>query len=316
MQIRISKNFLKRIEKGDTPYPVYVIKPPDNVSILTGYVLKILMEDISATETSLLINRGNGWDKKTRQDVFIFEKEVKNPEHRSKRYKYTEKDLEKLYSNSMQMSFKDWLSMKRTQVLEAGPGRLVKASCMDVSKRAGKVIREGWFVLPDADARWAYPIRDDPVLDKGKIWAGAKGFTIQKEYLLQDISVLREHKEQIAGLLSELDRIRYLKLNPQYNLQRLYVDQDGMYCIARSTGEALAITCYSAIPDDVTHSKKEGSYFKLETPEGEELRMELTGLGMEMERKCREILAHYQNDQIERITRKIKNLIDIEVSEG
>ena len=35
---------------------MYVIKPPDIVSILTGYVLKILMEDISVAETSLLIN--------------------------------------------------------------------------------------------------------------------------------------------------------------------------------------------------------------------------------------------------------------------
>ena len=315
MQIRISKSHLKRIEKNHTPYPVCVITPPENVPMLIGYVLKILKDYISITDTSILFYKGNGWDKKTRQDVFIFEKEVKDPGHRSKRYKYTEKELEMLYSNSMQMSFKDWLSMKRTQVLEAGPGRLVKASFMDVSEQAGKEIREGWFVLPDADAKWAYPISYDPVLGMGKIWTGAKGFTIQKEYPLPDISVLREHKEQIVSFLSELDHLRHLHLNLQHNLLRLYVDQDGMYRLARSTGEALAITCYSAIPDEITH-KSEGSYFKLETPEGEELRMELTGLGMEMERKCREILAHYQNDQIERITRKIKNLIDIEVSEG
>lgn len=316
MQIRISKSFLKRIEKSDTPYPVCVVTPPENVPMLTGYVLKILKDYISITDTSIFFNKGNGWDKKIKQDIFIFEKEVKNPEHRSKRYKYTEKELENLYSNSRQMSFKDWLLMKRTQVLETGSGKLVKASFMDVSKRAEKKIREGWFVLPDADARWAYPICYNPVLDMGKIWTGAKGFTIQKEYLLKDISVLCEHKEQIAGLLYELDRIRHLNLNLQHNLQRLYVDQDGMYRIARSTGEALAITCYSTIPDEAMHSKSEGSYFKHETAEGKELRMELIDLGMEMERKCREIFAHYQNNQIERITRKIKNLIDIEVSEG
>lgn len=312
MQVRISKKYLKRIEEKNPYYSVCVIAPPETVPELNGYVLKILMEYVSFTDKYIHICKANEWNKKKRQEVFIFGKEVTDPEHRYERYKYTAEELERLYSNSMQMSFKDWLAMRRL-VLEEGPGKLVKASFTDASKRTGKKIREGWFVLPDADARWAYPISYDPVLDMGKIWKDATGFTIQEEYTLPDISILREHKEQLEGLLAELDRIRHLHLNPLHNLQCLYIDSDGMYRIARSAGEALAITCYSAIPNEVTQSKNGSEYFKYETSEGEQLRIELAHLGTEMERRCRETLAHYQKKRIEQVTKEIKNVIGIDV---
>lgn len=86
-----------------------------------------------------------------------------------------------------------------------------------------------------------------------------------------------------------------------------------MYRIARSAGEALAVTCYSAIPNEVTHSKNGSEYFKYETSEGEQLRIELAHLGTEMERRCRETLAHYQKKRIEQVTKEIKNVIGIDV---
>lgn len=96
MQVRISKKYIKRIEKKNSNYSVCVIAPPETVPELAGYVMKVFMEYVSFTDTYIHICKANEWNKKKKQEVYIFVKEVTDPEHRYKRYKYTAEELEKI----------------------------------------------------------------------------------------------------------------------------------------------------------------------------------------------------------------------------
>lgn len=141
MNMTIPKKYLKA--KEDKKFcSTYIITAPENVQEFTGYVMKIMQDYTSITDNSITFRQGNEWNKKKQQSFYMFEKEVKIPGHPSKRYRYTEEELVKLYGNALSPTFEKRLE-KRKQIFEKGPGRLLRTSYTDFSIRNGKKSKEG-----------------------------------------------------------------------------------------------------------------------------------------------------------------------------
>lgn len=152
-----------------------------------------------------------------------------------------------------------------------------------------------------------YPLDYDPLRDIGKHNCDAKGFAALEEYNVSDIAILREHRTQLAVLLSQLDYNRSLHMDSRYFGHEWCYGVYGSYVEAKTLGEELAIRCYNAIPRQVTHNEDGRRHYIYETPESEQLRKDLT----EMERKCADALRKYQLEKIDQITTEIKDLIGI-----
>lgn len=307
MSLVISKDYLKGTEKDETSWPLYIIAPPENVPELAGYVLKISQKDVTVTDTMLQFRWGNKWDGKQRESLYIFEKEIRDPGQRYKRYKYTEAEVTEFYEKAQSLVLK-----KRAQAIAKGPGKLLRASYKHKGK--GNEADEGWFFTSDADQKWAYPLDYDPLQDLGKHKKKEKGFSVLEEYTVRDIAILHESREMLSLLLRHLDVMRNLRLD--YDTKEMYRGRDAVYKKAETLGEDLAIKCYNAIPIPITHKRYRKTPAQYETPEGEQLRKELTALGMEMERKCSDAIRQCQIENIEKIAVEIKNLIDVEITKA
>ena len=296
----------KKTDKYDTsPWTPHIIAAPENVPELAGYILKTLPDNITVKCDSITIHEGNEWSKKEKQYLYMFEKEVKMPGRPSKRYRYTEDEMIRLYLSPISKR----KLQKRTELLASGPGWLIRAKYSNFSKIDGKRSDEGWFIAPDADRTWIYPINYDPLRDQGKHSRNAKGFEVLEEYGVSDIAVLRNNTRLIQ-LLADLDHIRGLHLT--INPHAWVCTKQGKMINPSSFLESIAFSVYNAIPTEI-RLEKPGRLERRETPEGERIRQELMELSMDLDRKCHDIVRTYKIDKITTIASEILDLTGINI---
>lgn len=61
MSMRIHKKYLKcSIDTG--MFPLYIIKAPENVRQLEGYVMKIRQDNVEISDNNIILLRGNEWN--------------------------------------------------------------------------------------------------------------------------------------------------------------------------------------------------------------------------------------------------------------
>lgn len=305
----------KKKDKYDTsPWTPHIIAAPENMPELAGYILKTLPDNITVKCDSITIHEGNEWSKKEKQYLYMFEKEIKVPRHPSKRHRYTEDEMIRMYGSAISPTFEKRLK-KRENLLSSGPGSLIKAKYTAYNEREGKESTEGWFVAPEADKIWVYPINYEPLRDQGKHNRNAKGFEVLEEYGVPDIAVLRNNTRLIQ-LLAELDHIRGLSL--KINEYAWIFPKRGKTITPSSFLESIAFSTYNAIPEEIRYEKISGKRLPgspdwRETPEGERIRQELTELSTELEEKCQDIVRQYKIDKITTIASEISDLVGINI---
>lgn len=290
MNLKIPKKYLKAQDDNYLTH-VYIISAPENVEELNGYIMKIPQEDVTVTDSSLILRQGNEWNKKQKEYSYMFEKESKILHHPSKRYRYSEKELIILYKSANSLTFK-----KRIENIEHGSGKLVKASYTAYSKLKGKYKTKGWFIAPDADQKWVYSLDYDVVRNYGKHSKNAKGFSIIEEYYLPDISVIYKNKDKLEQLF--------------YNLESIY-NKHGEKICATSLAEEIVSIAYNRISSEICTEIID--YQSCETIEGERIREELLKLSTEMENKVNNLISNYQAERLAKIIDEIKNLTGIEI---
>lgn len=272
---------------------------------LAGYILKVLPDNITVNCDNIIIDKGNEWSKKEKQYLYMFEKETKTPGRPSKRYRYTEDEMIRLYLSPTA----EKKLQKRMALLSSGPGRLIHAKYSEFSKMDGKRSAEGWFIASDSDGTWVYPINYDPLRDQGKHSRNAKGFSVLEEYAVSDIAVLH-NKKRLIQLLKDLDHIRGLHLT--INPHAWVCTKQGKMINPSSFLESIAFSVYNAIPTEI-RLEKPGRLERRETPEGERIRQELTELSTELEEKCQDIVRQYKIDKITAIASEILDLTGINI---
>lgn len=205
MNITISIKYYKGGVDGFRPF--YNIAPPENVPELCGYVMRMPADRAKITDKCVVIFQGNEWDPKSREHLFMFEKEEKTPGHPSKRYRYHEAEVFIMYGNASSPTFGERLE-KRIRIFSEGSGKLVRATFRQYEHQH-HMKREcaGWFLSPDADPKWVYSFDYDPLQNRGKHNRNAVGFSVLEEYAV-DMAAVQRHKDRIKELLGELDRIR------------------------------------------------------------------------------------------------------------
>lgn len=105
----------KKNDKYDTsPWTHHIIAAPDNVSELAGYIMKVLPDNITINCDNIIIDNGNEWSRKSKQYLYMFEKEIKTPGHPSKRYRYTEDEMIRMYGSAISPTFEKRLKKKKT----------------------------------------------------------------------------------------------------------------------------------------------------------------------------------------------------------
>lgn len=285
MSVSISKKYLKR-EEDTRFYPTYIIAPPAKVPELDGYVLKISKEYVTVDDKTVILSRGNEWNKKEQKIFYTFEKEIKEKGKAFKRYRYEEDELLFLYRQSESKNFEKALK-KRENISTKGPGSLIQASFTTYHKKYGYEQETGWFVMSKADEKWVYPLDYDPLRDLGKHSKQAKGFTILEEYPVQDIAILRFHAEELTRLIKSLNSCRSLIISELYN---------------ETFAEYLVRKSLYLIPTECCEEKK--------------FKSELLDAAKIMEEKCQSHLDKYKKDKIEHIAEEIKNLIGIDINQN
>lgn len=314
MSVTIPRKYFKGRD-DNAIWPVYIIAAPENVPELDGYVMKSMQDFTNITNNSIIFLQGNEWNRKQKVYLYMFEKEAKTPGHPSKRYRYTEEEVIRLYGNALSPTFEERLE-KRKKTIEKGPGKLLRASYADFTVKDGKQIKNGWFVAPDANPKWIYPLNYDPLRDLGKHNRDAKGFSILEEYTLPDIAILREHKDQLKRLLSNLDYIRSLKVDPEFGYQEYVYDKKGQIIHASSLAEALAFHAYEQIPEEIRTNSQSYRGKLTEKPEGEQIRLKLMRISAKMEKLCAETVQKYQSEKLSAIASEIKDLIGIDIQQN
>ena len=111
MSVRIPKKYLKGADDAAL-WPLYIIGAPASVPELSGYVMKVMQDYTRITDNALLILYGNEWNKKKQQRFYMFEKENKIPGHPSKRYRYTEDEVVRLYGKAESATFDERVEKK------------------------------------------------------------------------------------------------------------------------------------------------------------------------------------------------------------
>ena len=301
MEIRLPKEYL--IREDDGYIPTYILKPPKDVEDLTGYILRMPQKNTAIMGDSIVLYNGNEWDKKLRQHLFMFEKEVKVKGKPSKRYRYTEKEAYMLYKHIDEQRVN-----ARAEVAQRGSGRLIRASYSDYIDNSLCKVTE-WLIAPDSDDKWVYEFYYDPLKNTGKHKRSAKGFSILEEYPVPDITKIIDSRKKLRDLLDELDHVREMELkdsNSEYIHNRY-----GKLIKASNLSESIAFTAYNMLP--TTARERRESYGTYSTPEAEKFLDRLIELGSEIERECTDFLESYRSDQIARITREIKELIGIDI---
>ena len=314
--IKLSKDYFKG-KDNNRFYPEYIIAAPKNACELEGYVLKIRTDYVTLYERdgSIVLKHGNEWDYNSKTWRYAFEKEVKESGKRFKKYRFNEKDTCILYAKDKTPNFVEHMK-RREELLSSGTGKLIRARYTIYSRTRYSVDKaEGWFVSPDSDKTWVYPLDYDPLHDLGKHNKTVKGFTILEAYEVCDIAILFESKKRLSYLLERLDHFRKIgikDINKEY-----YYDSLGNFTGTSTNAASLACQLYNRIPDGITHNYKKVSKYNgewHETPRGSALREELTALSEEMLRKCNSLIDDYKAVHIAEITEKIELLTGIHVN--
>lgn len=301
MKLSLPKEYL--IKEEDGYIPTYILKPPTDVEELSGYILKIPQKNAEITGDSIVLYSGNEWDKKLRQHLFMFEKEIKVKGKPSKRYRYTETEAYMLYKHIDEQKIN-----ARVERAQKGSGKLIRASYSDyVDGMLCKVTK--WLIAPDSDDKWAYEFDYDPLKNTGKHRKSAKGFSILEEYPLPDIAILIETKDELLPLLKRLVFVRDACLN--YKEYDYAYNKYGKLVKASSISQLIAYKAYRTIPK--VAREHEGRYDTYPTPEAEKFLNRLIELGTEIEKECADFLENYKSEHIARLSREIKDLIGIDI---
>ena len=301
MEICLPKEYL--IREDDGYMPTYIIKPPKDVEELTGYILRMPQKNAAIIGDSIVLYNGNEWDKKLREHLFMFEKEVKVKGKPSKRYRYTEREAYMLYKHIDKQKVS-----ARAEVSQRGSGRLIRASYSDYIDDSLCKVTE-WLIAPDSDDKWVYEFYYDPLKNVGKHNRSAKGFSILEEYPVPDIATIINSREMLQSLLHELDYVRELKL---INNSSEYVyNRNGKFVKAATPSEAIAYMAYNMIPKKAKETK--AYYGTYPTLEAEKFIERLLELGVGIEKECSTFLESYKSEQISRLSREIKDLIGIDI---
>jgi len=301
MEIRLPKEYL--IREDDEYMPTYIIKPPKDVEELAGYILRMPQKNAAIKGDSIVLYNGNEWDKKFRQHLFMFEKEVKVKGKPSKRYRYTEREAYMLYKHIDERKVSS-----RAEVSQRGSGKLIRASYSDYIDNGLCKVTE-WLIAPDSDDKWVYEFYYDPLKNTGKHKRSAKGFSILEEYPVPDIAKIIDSRKKLRDLLDELDHVREMELkdsNSEYIHNRY-----GKLVKASNLSESIAFTAYNMLPTTARERRESNGTYP--TSEAEKFLDRLIELGSEIERECTDFLESYRSDQIARITREIKELIGIDI---
>jgi len=252
---------------------------------------------------SIVLYNGNEWDKKLRQHLFMFEKEVKIKGKPSKRYRYTENEAYMLYKHIDEKKVN-----ARADTVQKGPGKLIRASYSAYEDHTMCKVTE-WLIAPDSDVKWVYEFYYDPLKNTGKHKRSAKGFSILEEYPVSDIAMIINSRKELKDLLDELDQVREMELkdgNSEYVYNRY-----GKLVRASNLSESIAFTAYNMLPSTARERRELHSTYP--TPEAEKFLDRLIELGSEIERECSDFLESYRLEQTARITREIKDLIGIDI---
>ncbi|MBP3804148.1 MAG: hypothetical protein J6I76_09660 [Oribacterium sp.] len=234
----------------------------------------------------------------------MFEKEVKIQGKSFKRYRYSEREVYKLYKHIDERKVK-----VRAETVQKGSGKLIRASFSSYDNHAIDKVTE-WLIVPDSNDKWEYEFYYDPLKNTGRHKRSAKGFSILEEYPLPDIAIIKKSRDKLQSLLHELDNVRELKLIND-NLVYIY----GRNCSllhASTPSETIAYKAYNMIPEKTKEVKKYPGG-KHPTPEAEKFIDHLLELGSEIEKECADFLESYRSEQIARLTKEIKDLIGIDI---
>lgn len=301
MEIRLPKEYLIREDNGYMP--TYIIKPPKDVEELAGYILRMPQKNAAIKGDSIVLYNGNEWDKKFRQHLFMFEKEVKVKGKPSKRYRYTEKEAYMLYKHIDEQKVS-----ARAEVSQRGSGKLIRASYSDYIDNSLCKVTE-WLIAPDSDDKWVYEFYYDPLKNTGKHKRSAKGFSILEEYPVSDIAMIINSRKELKDLLHELNHIREMELTNS-NSEYIY-NKFGKFVRASNLSETIAYTAYNMLPTTARERRESNGTYP--TPEAEKFLDRLIVLGTKIERECTDFLESYRSEQIARIAREIKELIGIDL---
>lgn len=306
--LKIPKTYL--VEQKDGFRPTYSIKAPSVVPELQGYVMKILQEDVKIEDATLIIRKGNEWNKVQKSYFFMFEKAVKVSGKNSKRFRYSEEQLFKMYGMDQSSTFEERFEERRNRS-QTGAGKLIRARYTEFSQEKGKYSTTGWFILTDANSKWVYTFEYDPLRDQGKHNKDAKGFDIEEQYPVEDVSNLWDNRVALNRLLRSLDYTRNLAVSEGFSAW-IRGSHPKQFRNAQTLADELAFIALNHLPDDLTvDSCIRGKY---ESENGARIRADLMKLTEEIERRCRDEVETYRAAEILKISEKIKDLIGIEIN--
>lgn len=299
-KILIPKSYL--IKKTTGTYACYVIAPPKTSEIFKEYVLKIWIDDAKIKDEYITIYAGNELDRKTNQRVFMFEREVKIPGKKSKRYRFTPDELFTLYSRDKSSNFDERVK-EREKLIQSGSGRLLRVKYTDYKERMLKEV-EGWVVSPDADKLWVYELEYSPLYNTGK----HRSYMVLEEYHIKDISILWDNRRKLDILLYRLDQVRSLDLEGYY--ESWVPDRYGKHIGAKNLADELTFSAFNRLPKEMRVTK---GYKEVEG--GEKIRERLLVLAKELEKVINEELESYREVELKKVKDSIKELIGLTIME-
>jgi len=177
MSISIPIKYIKG-EDDNVFRPCLIIEAPSSEPDLYGYVLKQPKEYAYETAKSIVLEHGNEWDNETKSFRFMFEIGEKIPGKKSRRYRYTDKEIIQMYGRLESKTYDERLK-RRQDIISSDPGKLIRARYAIYEER-DKRIESDWLLSPDADHTWVYAIDHDPLQDTGKHSKKARYFSIEE----------------------------------------------------------------------------------------------------------------------------------------